>query len=129
MKPFKRGDTFTEGIDIIIKRDLDKHKSLLEKNIIDILAMQNAIAAEIARKNYYGEQKGNRKYKDDAMDTAITQMTKNINGYSVRIKIVEEERVLNTRIVDTLTLQLQEYYEGLKQLSNIRKLELDANGT
>lgn len=112
-----RGDTFVKGIDVIIKRDLDKHKSLLEKNNLDIQAFQTAIASEIGRKRFYGEQKGNRRYRDEDMDRAIEQMNKNIAHLSIRIKLAEDLRVQNTLIVDTLTEQLKQYNLGMKELT------------
>ena len=114
-----RGAIVIEGIDIIIKRDLDKHKALLEKNIIDIQAMNRARGSEIGRKRFYGEQKGKRRYQDDAMDAAIIQMSINITGYSRKILATEELKKFNTNIVDTLTQQLKDYNINLKKLNVI----------
>ena len=109
-----RGTTFIEGIDVIIKRDLDKHKSLLNNNNLDIQAFENARDTEIKRKRFYNEQKGKRNYDDDAMDKAINQMAINITHLSDRIKITKELRQQNTHIVDTLTEQLEQYYIDLR---------------
>ena len=54
----KRGDTFIEGIDVIIRRDLDKHKALLDMNNINILTFTTSRDNEINRKRFYGDQKG-----------------------------------------------------------------------
>jgi hypothetical protein len=116
----ERGDTFTEGIDIIIKRDLDKHKDLLEGNILSIQSLQRARSNEIARKRFYGEQKGKRRYRDDAMDKAIEQMNKNIGHLSIQIKLTEGRRDRNTFIVDTLTKQLEEYNNKVRELAKYR---------
>jgi hypothetical protein len=113
-----RGDILIEGIDVIIKRDLDKHKSLLEKNNMDIQAFETARTGEIGRKRYYNNQKGKRNYDDDAMDKAIEQMAINIAHLSDRIKITKELRKQNTQIVDTLTPQLAQYYKDLANSKN-----------
>ena len=109
----KRGDTFIEGIDVIIKRDLDKHQSLLDKNNMDIQSLTFARQGEIDRKRFYNEQKGKRKYKDDAMDKAISQMVVNIAHLSNQIFKTKEHRVQNAHIVDTLTAQLADYNKSL----------------
>ncbi len=122
-----RGDIVIEGIDIIIQRDLDKHKSLLEMNNLNIQSFEGARSNEINKKRFYGEQKGKRKYRDKDMDIAIEQMTKNINHLSRRITVTMELRKENTIIVDTLTEQLKQYYINLKKLSEAQKQELNAN--
>ena len=116
----ERGDIFVEGIDTIIRRDLEKHKSLLEMNNLNIQALQGTRSSEIARKQFYGEQKGKRKYRDEDMDIAIGQMNKNIVQLSIRIKLTEDMRKENTHIIDTLTQQLEDYNKGLKAMA-IRK--------
>jgi len=126
MKKFVRGDIFVEGIDIIIRRDLDKHKALLEKNILDIQSIHGSRNGEIGRKNFYQEQKGKRKWKNDAMDTAIAQMNNNIARFTHQLLGLEKLKEDNTFIVDTLTQQLIDYNNGLSQLSQMRKEELDA---
>jgi hypothetical protein len=113
-----RGTIFIEGIDVIIRRDLDKHKSLLEKNNMDIQAFENAINSEIQRKKFYVKQKGQKKYDDTAMDVAIEQMRINITHLGDRLKITKELRRQNTQIVDTLTPQLVQYYVDLKNSKN-----------
>jgi hypothetical protein len=111
-----RGDIVIQGMDIIIKRDLDKHKSLLDKNNLDIQFLQDARSNEIKRRKFYNSQKGKRKYSDDAMDTAIEQMRLNIERYSSQLKGLNEQKDFNTNIVDTLTNQLNEYYKSLTKL-------------
>ena len=113
----KRGDTFVKGINVIIKRDLEKHKALLEYNDLNIQALQRARATEIARKRYYGEQKGKRRYRDKDMDIAIEQMNKNIRHLSARIKITEELKKENTIIVDTLSEQLKSYNSTIEKIA------------
>lgn len=113
-----RGDIFVEGIDVIIKRDLNKHKSLLDKNNIDIQVLQVGRNNEINRKRYYRGQKGKRKFNDNAMEIAIAQMRVNIRQFSDRITITQEQKKQNTIIVDTLTKQLDDYYKSLKLLKN-----------
>lgn len=113
---FNRGDVFVEGIDVIIKRDLEKHTSLLEHNILDIQAFQGARSSEIAKKQFYGEQKGKRKYRDADMDIAIEQMNTNINHLSKQITFTEDQKKFNTNIVDTLTKQLEDYNIGIRKM-------------
>ena len=113
----ERGDIFVEGIDVIIRRDLDKHKAILEMNVMDIQAFQKSRSSEI--------EKGKRRYRDDAMDEAIEQMNKNIGHLSIRIKFAEELRDQNTIIVDTLTKQLEDYNKGIRALASYK---LNNNG-
>jgi len=122
----KRGDIFIEGIDVIIRRDLDKHGALLEKNQLDIQALQRARSNEIDRKRFYGDQKGKRKYRDDAMDIAIKQMNTNIAGLSVKIKQAEDMKVENTIIVDALSKQLKDYDLGIREMAK-RKINGNSN--
>ena len=122
----QRGDIFIEGIDIIIRRDLEKHKALLEKDIMGIESLQVARSNEIRRKQFYGEQKGKRRYKDNAMNTAIEQMNKNIGHLSMRIKFTEDMKKQNTLIVDTLTEQLKEYDTMLRTIAK-RNINGDSN--
>ena len=114
----KRGTVFVEGINVIIKRDLDKHKSLLERDILNINHFQETRNSEIQRKKFYAEQKGKRNYDDAKMDEAILQMNKNIAHLSARIDITRKLKEQNTLIVDTLTKQLEQYY---KDLVNFKK--------
>ena len=119
----KRGDIFVEGIDVIIRRDLEKHTALLEQNNINIQHFRDAQSNEIKKKQFYGEQKGKRKYRDADMDKAISQMNINIKHISNRIKIAEELKKENTVIVDTLTEQLKDYDKGMKNYLESLKLE------
>ncbi len=98
-----RGDIFIEGLDVIIRRDLEKHTALLEQNNINIQTFRVAQSSEIQKKRFYGEQKGQRKYRDSDMDKAIFQMSTNIKHISNRIKITVQLKKENTVIVDTLT--------------------------
>ena len=116
----ERGDIFVEGIDVIIRRDLEKHKALLEQNNLDIQSFQQARSSEISRKRFYGEQKGKRNYRDADMDIAIEQMNKNIGHLSIRIKVAEDLRKHNTVIVDTLTQQLKEYDIDIRAMARRR---------
>lgn len=121
----KRGDTFIEGIDVIIRRDLDKHKALLDMNNINILTFTTSRDNEINRKRFYGDQKGKRRYQDEAMDIAIKQMNTNIGKFERDIKFTKEQKEMNTRIVDTLTEQLKEYEvaqkDYIKHLQNANR--------
>tara|TARA_R110000772_G_C13310328_1_gene440486 strand:+ start:3388 stop:3738 length:351 start_codon:yes stop_codon:yes gene_type:complete len=109
----KRGTVVVEGLDVIIKRDLDKHKFLLNKNNLDLQAIETARSHEISRKKFYTTQKGKRNYNDEAMEKAIAQMNDNIGLYSIQVKSIKESRTFNTNIVDTLTKQLEDYYKQL----------------
>lgn len=115
---FKRGDVFVKGIDVIIRRDLDKHKDLLDRDNLNIQAFHEARSTEINRKRFYGEQKGKRNYDDEAMDKAIEQMNENIKNLSIKIALCEESKKTNTQIVDTLSNQLVEYEKGIKELAS-----------
>ncbi len=114
-----RGDIVIEGLDLIIIRDLDKHKALLERNIIELQAISAARSTEIERKKFYKTQIGERNYNDKAMAIAIGQMSVNITKYSSTIAGLQDAKAFNTNIVDTLTKQLAEYYVNIRKLDNL----------
>jgi hypothetical protein len=104
-------EVFVEGLGPIIKRDLDKHRSLLEQVHRDHLAFVQARSYEIARKKNWKSKIGGGKYDDDAMREAIKQINQNIRHFSAKIKLADEKIKHHKLIVDTLTDRLKEYQE------------------
>ena len=105
---------FIEGIDVVIRRDLDKHKAILENCKNDLIAFKQARAHEIAKKKHYRKQIGGGKFNDEALRQGIVGIAVNIRHMSDKISHTEKRIEHNTHIVDTLQGQLDDY--------NLRKL-------
>lgn len=110
-------DIVIEGVDQIIKRDLDKHKSILDRSKEEIIVFRNATAREIQKKKYYKSLIGGGKFNDESLRSSMTDINVNIRHMQDNVKITEDKIAFNTNIVDTLSRQLEEYYENLKKLS------------
>jgi hypothetical protein len=102
---------FVDGLDVVIKRDLDKHKSLLEHAQADLLAFEQARSHEIQRKRVWKGHIGGGKFNDDALRRSIKDINQNINHFSRKIKTTKDRIAHHTRIVDTLAKQLKAYRE------------------
>jgi hypothetical protein len=100
---------FVEGVDEIIRRDLVKHKGLLEKRQIERLAFNEAVGHAIAKKKYYRDLIGGGKYNDDALKTSIKDQNINIRHLQDKVKLARDGIEHETLIVDTLTEQLKQY--------------------
>ena len=110
-----------EGFEEITKRDLEKHKALLARSKIELLAYREARSYEIKKKKHYISLIGGSKYNDDALRTSIDSIAVNIQHFSDKVKLTEEAIAHHTLIVDTLTKQLEEQYKGLEALAKYRK--------
>ncbi len=116
-----------EGMDEIIRRDLEKVKALLERKVMERLSFVEARSHEIKRKRYYNSLIGGGKYNDDSLRSSIKDIGINIRHLSDKVQVADEEIKFNTHIVDTLTRQLEEYNIGLNALERWRRENPDAN--
>lgn len=119
-------EVVTEGMEQIIQRDLDKHKSLLESAKMDLLAFRQARSHEVKKKRHYRDQLGQGKYNDKALEEARVQMAINIRHLSDKAELAEQRIAHETEIVDTLAGQLEDQMAGLKRLSEYRRDKGDA---
>ena len=103
---------FVKGVDVIIRRDLAKHKSILERERINLLAYQEAVSHAIEQKRYYWKLIGGEKYDDDALRKSVEQQKVNIRHLQDKVKLTKESIEHHTMIVDTLGQQLKDYEEA-----------------
>ena len=116
-----------EGIEKVIKRDLEKHKMILERTKLESLAFKAAVSNEIKRKKYYKSLLGGGKFNDESLRNSIDMINVNIRHMSDNVKISNEKIEHNSLIVDTLTKQLEEQYAALKFLSEYRDKNASSN--
>ena len=102
-------EVFIEGIDVVIKLDLGKHKELLAQTQVELLSFREARDHESARKRHYFRLIGGDKYDDDALLRSVKDIRINIRHLSDKVKLAEEKAEHHTLIVDTLTGQLRDY--------------------
>ena len=109
-----------EGIDAVIKRDLEKHQGLLERSKMEKLAFVQARSHEVQRKRAWRKHIGGGKFDDKALQQAIAQIAQNIAHLSAKAKLSDDAIDHHTLIVDTLTAQLEEYHIGMARLAQSR---------
>lgn len=109
-----------EGIDVIIKRDLEKHSALLERSKQEKLSYAQARSSEVQRKRAWKKHVGGGKYDDAALAVADAQMVQNIAMFSAKEKLSEDAIAHHTLIVDTLYAQLEEYNQAILMLAHSR---------
>jgi len=102
-------EIFIEGIDVVIKLDLGKHKELLTQTQAELLAFREARDHESARKRHYYRLIGGEKYDDDALLRSVKDIRINIQHLTDKAKLAQDKIEHHTLIVDTLTEQLQDY--------------------
>jgi len=102
-------EIFLEGIDVVIRLDLGKHKELLVQTQAELVAFREARDHESARKRHYFRLIGGGKYNDDSLRRSVEDIRTNIRHLSDKVKLSEEKIDHHTLIVDTLTEQLQDY--------------------
>lgn len=102
-------EVFLEGIDVVIKLDLGKHKELLIQSQADLDAFREAVLHESARKRHYFRLIGGEKYDDEALLRSVEDIRINIRHLSDKVKLSEEKIEHHKLIVDTLSAQLAEY--------------------
>lgn len=105
----KTPEIFIEGIDVIIRLDLGKHKELLTQTRAELISFNEGAAHEIARKKHYRKLIGGGKYDDDALRRSMKDIRVNIQHLTNKAKLSEDKIAHHTLIVDTLTDQLKDY--------------------
>jgi hypothetical protein len=111
-----------EGMEDVIERDLEKHKSLLERTQMELLGFRQARSHEIKKKKHYLSLIGGDKFDDEALQNAIdTQININIRHFSDKCKMAQDNIKLHTRIVDELTEQLRMQMMGVRALAAHRR--------
>ena len=102
-------ELFVEGIDVVIKLDLGKHKTLLAQTQAELLSFRAARDHESLRKRHYYRLIGTGKYDDEALESSVTGSRINVRHLSDKVKLAKEKIEHHALIVDTLTAQLEDY--------------------
>ena len=110
-----------EGIEIVIERDLEKHKSLLSRTEREHRSWRNARSHEVQKKRYYKTLIGGNKYNDEALRNSIKGINVNIRHLSDKVKLAEDKMDHHQMIIDTLTEKLKNVHRGLEVLKNHRR--------
>lgn len=100
---------FIEGIDEVIRRDLEKHKGLLQHEQLSLQAYNESVIHAIACKKHYNKLIGGGKYNDSALEASISQQRTNIRHLQDKVKLTKDAIEHHTLIVDTLTSDLGKY--------------------
>jgi len=105
-----------KGIDKVIKRDLGKHKALLQQAKLSLLSFREAVSHQVKKKKHYLALVGKGKFDDQSLKQSVGMINVDIRAMSDKAKLANDEIAHHTLIVDTLTQQLDEYYanDGLK---------------
>ena len=115
-----------EGMEQIIRRDLEKHRSLLDAAKLDLAAFRTARSHEVQKKKHYRKLIGQGKFNDVSLQKARGQMAINIRHMSDKADTAERSIAHETEIVETLTQQLENQMAGLKRLAEYRRGKADA---
>ena len=110
-----------KGIDAVIKRDLEKHKVLLQQSQTSLTSFKEGRTHEVRRKRHYRKQIGNGKYNDESLKKSIKDINVNIRHMSDKVKMAEDQIEHHTRIINHLEKQLKQYDEDMKELAQSRK--------
>lgn len=110
-----------EGLEEIIKKDLERHKVLLTRSKVDLTAFKVAIAHQIKKKKHYKSLIGGGKFNDDSLRKSMTMIGIDIRHMSDKVKFAEEAVAHHGLIVDTLIAQLSEQYKKLVVLAEYRE--------
>lgn len=102
-------EVFIEGIDVVIKLDLGKHKALLAQTQVELLGFRKARNHESERKRYYYRLIGGDQYDDEALKNSVEDIRLNVRQLDDKAKLAQDKIAHHTLIVDTLTEQLQDY--------------------
>jgi hypothetical protein len=109
-----------EGIEEITKRDLAKHRALIEQTQAEMDSFRAARAHEIRRKKHYRKQIGGGKFDDDALRRAMKDIAVNIRHMSDKCQAAEEKLKHHKLIVDTLSAQLEVQEKLLRKIRLLR---------
>lgn len=109
-----------EGMEALIEKDLQKHKSILERAHGELLAFRQGVSHEVKKKKHYKSLIGGGKFNDDSLRKSIDQMNVNIRHMSDKAKLAQDKIEHEDLIVKTLTEQLEQQREGLKKLAEYR---------
>lgn len=110
-------EVFIEGVDVIIRLDLGKHKELLTQTTTEMHSFRDAAAHESKRKRHYYRLIGGGKYDDGALERSVNDIRTNILHLTRKAEAAQDKIEHHSFIVDTLTEQLENYNRRFAQLN------------
>lgn len=111
---------YIQGIDVVIKKDLKHHKTLLDRSQLELQTYHQALSHEIKKKKHYLSLIGGGKYNDDSLRKSVDGINVNIKHMSDKVKLTQDAIAHHTLIVDTLAKQLEDYNNGMSELAKWR---------
>lgn len=114
-----------EGLEIIIERDLNKHRGIVKQTKEEIRAFREARSHLVRRKQHFKGLMNSPKYNAESMKIARDNINIDIRHFTDKLNAAQEKLEFNQNIVDVLAKQLAEHNEALKTLAEHRKKELD----
>lgn len=109
-----------EGLEDVIKKDLEKHKLILEQTKSELDTYNQSVSHLVKRKKNYSGLKGGGKYNDKALTKSIAMIQIDITAISNKAKLAREKIEHTKVIVDTLTVNLENQYKSLKVLKDFK---------
>ena len=110
-----------DGLEKVIKKDLEKHKVLLYQSKMDLVAFKESVSYHVKKKKYYKSLVGGGKFNDAALQKSMTMIGVDLRHMSDKVKLAEEAIAHHSLIVDTLTAQLADQNKKLKVLAEYRE--------
>ena len=101
------------GIDKVIKKDLEKHKQILVRTQDELQVFKESVAYLIKRKKHFSSLIGGDTYNDNSLRESVRLINVDIRQMSDKVKLTEDALDHHRLIIDTLTGQLEDYYESL----------------
>lgn len=126
VKP-NRGQLVIEGMDVIIKRELDRHKMIISTLNKQIEVLKEQIDHLKQKKVAWANMIGQRRFNAEAMQKAIKGMEDQITNNSNDLAIKRQQLAYSMKQVTMYDEQMQNYYKGLADLAQARKEELDGD--
>ena len=112
-----------KGLEDIIRKDLKKHQTLLERSKAELDAFRLAVSYQVKKKKYYKSLLGGGKYNDESLRKSMDMIVIDLRHMSDKVKLSEEAIAHHKLIVDTLSAQLEDQYKRLEMLVTHKRKE------
>lgn len=126
VKP-NRGQLVIEGMDVIIKRELDRHKMIISTLNKQIEVLKEQVDHLKQKKSAWANMIGQRRFRADSMQKAIKEMEDQITSNTNELGIKRQQLAYSMKQVTMYDEQMNEYYRGLADLAQARKEEMNGN--
>lgn len=112
---------FIEGFEDLYERDIEKHKSLLERSTNELFSYRNAISYQVQKKKHYKSHLDKGKYNNDALRKSMQMINIDIGQLTNKVKLSQDAIDHHKLIVDTLVKQLSQYRQAQKDFFRNKK--------